>query len=85
MSELAHALQSLAVEDAEIAGGGSDEQQWAVAECRRAQLEELECLEAMFPEEFLLVSSADAVASLREARERLGDDAASADAAALRE
>ena len=56
-----------------------------MAENRRAQLEELECLEAMYIDEFLLVTSADAVAALRAKCDLLGEDAASADAATLRD
>ena len=64
--------------------GASREQLWAVAEGRRAQLDELECLQAMFPDEFLLVTPPDAVAAFRERCDALGEDAASAEAAALR-
>ena len=56
-----------------------------MAENRRAQLEELECLEAMYIDEFLLVTSADAVAALRAKCDLVGEDAASADAATLRD
>ena len=98
LRELAHALQTGA-EGA--AGGGAEgasaaegagascepppEEQWAIAECRRSQLEELECLEAMFADEFVLVSSAGGVERLRELSESLGEDAVGTDAAALRE
>uniref|UniRef100_A0A6V2Q7E0 RWD domain-containing protein n=1 Tax=Emiliania huxleyi TaxID=2903 RepID=A0A6V2Q7E0_EMIHU len=98
LRELAHALQTGAKG---AAGGGAEgasaaegagascepppEEQWAIAECRRSQLEELECLEAMFADEFVLVSSAGGVERLRELSESLGEDAAGTDAAALRE
>jgi hypothetical protein len=94
MTELARELQRLEVADAEnTAGSGSaddaDEtsdlsQLWDAVERRRSQLEEIECLEAMFAEEFLLISSSDAVGALRQACESLqGDGAASSDLARL--
>lgn len=86
MRELAEALQSPGVGCAGSSSGedAGREAQLAAVECRRFQLEELQCLEAMFYHEFMLVG-ADAVAALRAKCEALGDDAAAADAAALRE
>lgn len=86
MGDLARAMQALTREEdgGSSSSSSGDEEMWALVECKRAQLEELECLEAMFLEEFLLVTSAEVVAALREQCESLGDDAASADAATLR-
>lgn len=64
--------------------GGKDEL-WAAAECRRSQLEEVECLQAIFINEFASVTPSDTLATMREALDSLGDDVASADEAALRE
>jgi len=93
MAELALALQGLdpmaagAGSSSEQGGGStlSHEQLWTIAEGRRAQLVELECLQALFPDEFLLLTPADAVSALRARCEALGHDVASADAAALQE
>lgn len=89
MAALAEQLEQLTLADAGSSssddGGASTEELWAAAECRRAQLEELLLLEAMFIDEYRLVSDPDAVAALREKVEALGDDAATADAAVLRE
>ena len=93
MAELALALQGL---DPMAAGAGSSSEQggglilslerlWTIAEGRRAQLVELECLQALFPDEFVLLTPADAVSALRARCEALGHDVASADAAALQE
>jgi hypothetical protein len=93
MAELALALQGLdpmaagAGSSSEQGGGStlSHEQLWTIAEGRRAQLVELECLQALFPDEFVLLTPADAVSALRARCEALGHDVASADAAALQE
>ena len=67
----------------EEGGGASHEALCEMAEGRRAQLDELECLAAMFPDEFLLLTPTDAIEALRERLEAIGEDAASADAAAM--
>jgi hypothetical protein len=93
MAELALALQGLdpmaagAGSSSEQGGGStlSHEQLWTIAEGRRAQLVELECLQALFPDEFVLLTPADAVSALRARCEALGHDVASADTAALQE
>ena len=85
MAELAQGLQSLTVDAGSSSSEDSIEQLWAAAEARRAQLEEVQCLEAMFVDEFLLVSSPEAVAALRDKCDSLGDDPSCADASVLRE
>jgi hypothetical protein len=98
MAELALALQQQhpCAVDPMAAGAGSSSEQggglilslerlWTIAEGRRAQLVELECLQALFPDEFVLLTPADAVSALRARCEALGHDVASADAAALQE
>ena len=88
MAELARQIQSLTTEDAE--GRTAEEplgprqpvaEYPTLAECRRSQLQELELLEAMFPDEFLL-SNPMHVQALRAAVEQL--DAAADDDEALR-
>ena len=92
MADLAETLESLTLQTATDGAGTSSSSNseedasslWAAFERRRSQLEELECLEAMFVDEFRLVTSVEAVAALREQCESLGDDAGSADVNVLR-
>ena len=78
MAELAAGLQALSVaSDGDSDGRGDDEAPAvdlaALAECRRAQLEELTCLEAMFIDEYRLVSEAAGVEELRARLEALDE------------
>jgi hypothetical protein len=90
LAELAGAMEALTTDDAGAAGtssaGALDEgtpmPPEELAQCLQSQLDELACLEAMFPEgEFRLLSPAPSIEALRAALEVL--DAAPDDAAAL--
>ena len=93
MADLAEKLESLTLQTATDGAGTSSSSNseedasslWEAFERRRSQLEEIECLEAMFVDEFRMVTSVEAVAALREQCESLGDDAGSADANVLRQ
>jgi hypothetical protein len=72
MATLASQLECVSLDSAggdgtEGGGGGDAEGLAAMAECRRSQLDEIECLQAMFVDEFAHVTPADALDSLREA------------------
>ena len=78
MAELAIQMQTLSTEaaptvDAETYAAATVDELRSLAECRRSQLEELEMVEAMFPEEFLLSSNPVDVEALRAAVEALDE------------
>jgi len=77
--ELAEELQGLAVGEEPP---DTEDELRELAECRRAQLQELEMVQAMFPDETLLCCAEADVEALRAALETL--DAEAEDAAALR-
>lgn len=74
---------ALAEEPAKYAEASLEELQ-GVAECRRQQFTELDLLEAMFVDEYLLFSDADETEALKAALEALPDPPTGADAEALR-
>jgi len=72
MAEMAEQMQLQALQDPDDSGGASDgdvgaspEEVQALADCRRSQLDELEMLEAMFPEEFCPLYDSAAVDELK--------------------
>ena len=76
MAELAQQMQRLSTGEgasAETHDAASVEELQTLAECRRSQLEELEMVEAMFPEEFVLVSDAADVEATRSSIEVLDE------------
>lgn len=70
MAGLLTAMQSLGLEAAATstdAGAPADDDPETIAECRRSQLAELEMLDAMYPEEYRLLSDASARDALQAA------------------
>ena len=84
MASLAEKLHGLSTSDGAGSAGADDESGEALSElveCRRSQLQELELLEAMFVDEYRLVSDAQQLAAMREQLEAL-DEGGAADAEA---
>lgn len=66
MEKLAAAMETATVDDAGGPSSNSEDDLQTLADCRRSQLEELTLVEAMFMEEYHLISNAESVDQLRE-------------------